>query len=664
MEGTVIFTLESNAVIRRHVNETLIIEGWGKDALRVRATMYPKLSDEAWALSYVAPANVETFMDSDKAVIVNGRIRAEVTEFGHITFFKDGKEILTEYYRQLGSNNTHSDCLRVIAREFKSRVGGAYGLTVRFDGNKNEKIYGMGQYQQPHLDLKGCILELAQRNSQISIPFALSNLGYGLLWNNPAIGQVVFGANYSEWKAEVTEQMDYWITVGDTPREIIGNYTEVTGRAPMMPDNVMGLWQCKLRYRTQQEVLEVAREYKRRGIPLDVIVIDFFHWIRQGDWSFDPKYWPDPKVMIDELREMGTRCMVSIWPTVDKNSVNFKEMKEKGMLIRTERGSPQTFDFLGDTQIYDATNPEARAFIWNKAKANYYDNGVDLFWLDEAEPEYVAYDFDHYRYYLGPDIQVGNIYPRCHAKAFYDGLQREGRDDIINLLRCAWVGSQKYAALVWSGDVNSTFESFRDQFAAGLNIGLAGIPWWVSDTGGFIGDVDAPHFTELLIRWFQYAAFCPVLRMHGDRGPHTIPPLEENTIGGGFCFTGLPNELWSFGEPAYDIMRKYLEIRLSMKDYIKSVMKEAHETGSPVIRPMFYEFPEDGRCWEIDDQYMFGSKYLVAPVLYQGITGREVYLPKGTWKNINDNSIYEGGQTIAADAPLEYIPIFERVTEG
>lgn len=184
-------------------------------------------------------------------------------------------------------------------------TGGDYKITVRFDANENEKIFGMGQYQQPNLNLKGCILELAQRNSQISIPFYISSLGYGFLWNNPGIGEAAFGANYTQWKSECSEEIDYWITADDTPKEIMKNFTEVTGRAPEFPDNALGLWQCKLRYRTQDEVLEVAREYKRRGIPLDVIVIDFFHWIRQGDWSFDPKYWPDPQAMIDELKEMG-----------------------------------------------------------------------------------------------------------------------------------------------------------------------------------------------------------------------------------------------------------------------------------------------------------------------------------------------------------------------
>ncbi len=650
-----------NILVCRDRNETIEIIPWGNNALRVRGTQYPEFSKDDVALEYVAGNDVELTIAPHCSEIRNGKLRCVIDCRGWMTFYKGEKQILKEYYRSFSGANEHSPSMKVFAREYKAILGGDYSITLKFEANEDEKIYGMGQYQQPNLNLKGCILELAQRNSQISIPFYLSSYGYGFLWNNAGIGEAIFGANYTQWNVKSASELDYWITADDTPKDIIRNYTEVTGRAPKFPENALGLWQCKLRYRTQDEVLEVAREYKRRGIPLDVIVIDFFHWIRQGDWSFDPEYWPDPQAMMDELKEMGVRCMVSIWPTVDRKSINFPELMDRGLAVRTERGSIQCFDFQGDTVIYDATNPEARDFIWDKAKKNYYDYGIDMFWLDEAEPEYSAYDFDNYRYYKGAALKVANSYPMYHAKAFYDGLKSEGREDIVNLLRCAWVGSQKYAALVWSGDILSNFAALRDQFAAGLNIGMAGIPWWVSDTGGFFGDKTAEHFNELLIRWFQFSTFCPVLRMHGDRGPHDIPALSDKDFGGGFSPTGQPNELWSYGEEAYEIMKKYLDIRLSMKDYISSIMDEASNNGSPVIRTMFYEFPDDAKCWEVKEQYMFGDKYLVAPVMYQGMTSRDVYLPEGIWKNIHDGMEYKGGVTITVDAPLEVIPVFEKM---
>ncbi len=467
----------------------------------------------------------------------------------------------------------------------------------------------------------------------------------------------MFGANYTQWHSKLSEELDYWITADDTPKRIVENYTAVTGRAPEFPDNALGLWQCKLRCRTQEEVLEVAREYKKRGIPLDVIVIDFFHWVRQGDWSFDPEYWPDPQAMMDELKEMGVRCMVSVWSTVDKKSANYGEMADRGLLVRVEHGAMQCFDFQGDTMIYDTANPEARRFLWDKIKENYYKYGIDMFWLDEAEHEYSAYDFENYRYYIDPALKVSNSYPREHTKGFYEGMKSQGQTDIVNLVRCTSAGSQKYAAVVWPGDINANFTCLRDQLSAGLNIGFAGIPWCTTDTGGFFGNVRAEHFNELLIRWFQFSAFCPVLRMHGDRSPHDIPRLSGPDHGGGYLDTGRPNELWSYGEEVYEILKKYLDIRLGMKDYVKAVMNEASRNGSPVIRTMFYEFPDDDECWDLTDQYMFGPEYLVIPVMYQGMTERSVYLPDGKWQNIHDDMIYDGSQTIISKAPLDVIPV-------
>ncbi|SHL04871.1 alpha-D-xyloside xylohydrolase [Anaerocolumna jejuensis DSM 15929] len=657
------FNQKDRALICRQQNETLKIEPWGKNSLRVRSTLYPDFSSNNWALSDIAAAgNSDISIREEEAAIQNGSIRARVNAAGVITFYKDNEIILREYYRNYsGTESRESSCLKVTSREFAPIIGGDYSLNLRFESNDKEKIYGMGQYQHAYMNQKGCILELAQRNSQISIPFAISNLGYGFLWNNPAVGKVTFGNNYTEWHAEMTDQMDYWITADDSPAQIVKNYTEVTGRAPMIPENVLGLWQCKLRYRTQEEVLEVARKYKELGIPLDVIVIDFFHWTRQGDWCFDPEYWPDPKAMVDELHSMGTRVMVSVWPSVDRKSTNFEEMYAKGLLIRTERGTIQTYDFNGDCVSFDAMNPEARSFVWEKCRENYYKFGIDMFWLDNAEPDYAVYDFDNYRYYLGPALKVSNIYPLMYSKAFYDGLKAEKEPGIVNLVRSAWAGSQKYAALVWSGDVRSTFESFRDQLMGGLNIGLTGIPWWTTDVGGFMGgDVNDPEFIQLLIRWFQFAVFSPVLRMHGDREPHNITPLSDKDHGGGYLFTGQSNEMWSYGDEAFEIMNENLKIRLSLKPYILDLMKEASETGAPLMRTMFYEFPQDEKCWEISDQYMFGTEYLVAPVLYANQYSRNVYLPDGLWKNLNDGKEYKGGQTITCDAPIEYIPVFKK----
>jgi alpha-D-xyloside xylohydrolase len=421
----------------------------------------------------------------------------------------------------------------------------------------------------------------------------------------------------------------------------------------------MGFWQCKLRYQTQEELLNVAREYKRRGVPLSVIVIDFFHWTMQGEWKFDKRYWPDPQAMVDELSSMGVKLMISVWPTVDHRSENFNEMEENGYLISADRGVRISMTFQGNTVHFDPTNPAARKYVWDKIKKNYYDYGIQVFWLDEAEPEYAFYDFDLYRYHLGPNVQIGNLFPMLYARAFYDGMASEGQTNIINLLRCAWAGSQRYGALVWSGDIDSSFRSLRNQFAAGLNMGMAGIPWWTTDIGGFHGgDAASAEFRECFTRWFQYAAFCPVMRLHGDREPHT-PPIGAD--GGGQCPSGAPNEIWSYGEDIYNICKDYIAIRTKLLPYIRKQMELAHTKGLPPMRPLFFDYKDDAGAWLAEDQFLFGPDILVAPVLYPDMRSRKVYLPTGArWTNIWTKEAFDGGQSVEAAAPIEQIPVFVR----
>ena len=654
---------EGNRIIFHYDAEELWIEPWGENAVRIRATKNAHMPEENWALLPQKNTTCEISFNENGASLTNGKVKVCITSGGKITIYNQKGELLLEEYWRNRRDLLDPKCsaIEVEAREFCPNIGGDYHLTMRLQSvDKNEKIYGMGQYQQPYLNLKGTDLELAHRNSQSSVPFALSSLGYGLLWNNPGVGRVVFGNNIISYESYATKVLDYWFVAGDTPAQIEEAYAKATGTVPMMPEYGLGFWQCKLRYQTQEELLEVAREYKRRNLPLDLIVIDFFHWPKQGDWKFDPVYWPDPDEMIRELNEMNVKLMVSIWPTVDRESENYEEMLEKGYLIRTERGFRTGLNFEGATIHYDATNPGARKYLWEKAKKNYYDKGIRIFWLDEAEPEYTAYDFDNYRYYLGTDLEIGNIYPVEYAKTFYEGMESEGQENIVNLLRCAWAGSQKYGALVWSGDIASSFESMKNQLAAGLNIGLAGIPWWTTDIGGFHGgDPNDPAFRELFVRWFQWGAFCPVMRLHGDREPRQP---QYGTTGGAHCCSGAANEVWSYGDEVYDICVKYMNIREQMRDYTRSLMEEAHEKGTPVMRTLFYEFPEDKECWEVEDEYMYGNKFLVAPILAAGVKKRRVYLPAGAqWRDCESNKLYDGGQYINVEVTLENMPVFQKV---
>ena len=656
------FFIKDNALLRRNDKELLCIEPWGKNSLRVRATQrYEFLPDDHSALE--APENIEAdiTIEDKTAVITNGNITCRVSSGGVLLFTdRNGKVLFEEYDRtrdMYEGSKKFASALEIDPRTFQPKEGcDGYKLIYRIEAYDDERLYGMGQYQQPFLNVKGCVLELAQRNSQASVPFVLSSRGYGMLWNNPAIGKVTFGRNVTEWEAYTTKQLDYWITAGDTPSEIEEAYARATGTVPMMPEYGLGFWQCKLRYQTQEELLEVAREYKKRGIPLDVIVADFFHWPHEGDWKFDSEYWPDPAAMVRELDEMGVKLMVSVWPTVDGESENYEEMRELGYLSRTEYG--KRLGQLGNACIFDPTNPDARKYVWSKLKENYYKDGIQIFWLDEAEPEFTGYEFAHYRYFIGADMEMGNIFPKYYARMAYEGMAEEGQENILNLLRCAWAGSQKYGTLVWSGDIDSSFRALRNQLAAGLNMGLSGIPWWTTDIGGFHGgNIHDDAFKEVFVRWFAFGAFCPVMRLHGFREPFK-PALSDH--GGGRQISGAENEIWSYGEEVYEICRKYITLRENMRPYTRSLMKEAHEKGTPVIRPLFYDFPQDKACAEIEDEFMFGPDVLVAPILYANVREREVYLPGGDWININDGKNYAGGQMVTADAPYEAIPVFVR----
>lgn len=357
--------------------------------------------------------------------------------------------------------------------------------------------------------------------------------------------------------------------------------------------------------------------------------------------------------MMKELKDMNVELMVSIWPTVENKSENFPEMLERGLLIRHDRGVRVAMQCDGDTTHFDATNPEARKFVWETAKKNYYSKGIRVFWLDEAEPEYSIYNFDIYRYHAGSNMQIGNIYPKEYARGFYEGMTGDGQTNVVNLLRCAWAGSQKYGALVWSGDIASSWSSFRNQLAAGLNMGLAGIPWWTTDIGGFHGgNPDDPAFRELFTRWFQWGTFCPVMRLHGDREPK---PVDQPTA------SGSNNEIWSYGEDVYEICKKYIGFREQLRPYTRGLMKEAHEKGTPVMRTLFYEFPDDKRAWEVETEYLYGPKYLVVPVLEAGQKTTTAYLPAGSsWRLWGDDKVYKGGQDVEIDCPIETMPVFVR----
>lgn len=652
-----VFAENGAAVEWRGGHETVRIEPWGADSLRVRGTIGQQIIDDLPGALLAPPAATDTRTEITPVLAraVNGQITAEITVGGRLRFLRtaDGAELLAEAEPHFSAPPQR--------RYAPAGGGGLHRLEVLFGARDGERFYGLGQHQHGKLDQKGAVIELVQRNTEVAIPFLLSSLGYGFLWNNPGIGRVELGTTGTRWVSEASRQWDYWITAAGQPAGIVRRYADVTGRAPLLPEWAAGFWQCKLRYRTQDELLDVACEYKRRGLPLSVIVVDYFHWTRQGEWRFDPDEWPDPAGMVAELDRLGVKLMVSIWPTVNPASANYAEMTELGLLTAAERGVGVHLPFWdkgSDSPVmlsyYDATSPRARDYIWSKVREGYYKHGVRAWWLDACEPELRPEQTDNLRYHLGPGLEVGNMYPLLHAKGFHDGMTGEGETEVVLLCRSAWAGSQRYGAAVWSGDVDSTFEALRRQIPAGLNIGLSGIPWWTTDIGGFKeGDIESPSFRELLIRWFQFGVFTPLCRLHGFRRPAPV--------GAGPDQNGAPNEPWSFGDEAYEILRRWLGVREYLRPYVMDTMRVAHAEGLPPMRPLFLDFPGDPACWDVADEFLLGDDLLVAPVVTEGAVEREVYLPAGAdWRDAWTGALLPGGRRISSPAPLEIIPVYVR----
>lgn len=667
--------IDNNRIELRYDDELLLIEPWGSHSVRVRAFPDQHYREQNNALlSKPLVENCQLKKEKDgTTILINGDLKVVLDHRKRLTFYdRKNKVLLKEYIRlravkhddgseDVGTVQITKDfnsTLKLRSREYKS-IGNSFQITARFESNNNEKIYGMGQYQHEYLDLKYTTLELAQRNSQISIPFYVSNLNYGFLWNNPGIGKVSFSKNLTEWNMFSTQYIDYWVTVGKNPKEILKNYAKVTGHAPIMPKKLLGLWQSKLRYRTPEEVLNVVKEYKKRNIQLSTIAIDYFHWPNQGEYKFDTRFWPNPKKFIRTLKEeYGVEPIISVWPTVQTEAENYNEYLEKGYLVKVNRGIRMTMQIQGNTVFVDTTNEDACRYVWSLLQKNYKDLGIDYYWIDVAEPGYAVYDFDNYRYDKGSTLECGNLYPVGYLKMIYDGSHGD-KNPIVTLVRGALAGAQRYGALPWSGDIDSSFEALRNQINTGLNVGMAGIPWWTTDIGGFHGGrPEDSEFRELMIRWFQYSTFSPILRMHGDRLPHSKP---LSSFGGGSMPTGAPNEIWSYGEENEKIFTYYLKIRENLKDYLEELMIEAHQYGYPVMRTLFTEFPEDNKCWTIDNIYMLGNKLLVAPIIYYKERFRKVYLPNGeNWIHLFSQKKYEGGKEYIVKAPLDQIPVFIR----
>lgn len=639
--------ISENKILFSREGELVRIIPCHKNAIRIE--MFPDCRENDENFTLIPQTAGCTVEEDDREVrMTAGTVTMRLEENGKITFFREGKTILEEQ-PELAFNSGF--------RHYENTASGLWRARVTFKANADEHFYGLGHEASGHFDLKGCSFDLRHVNAKCTVPFLYSSLGYGFLWNNPAIGNVELSNNRTRWSVNATKKIDYTV-IGGTPKEVSAALADLTGHAPVMPHWATGFWQSRLRYETQEDLLEVARRYKKENIPLSAIVCDYFHWTEQGDYRFDPEYWPDIKAMTDELHSMNTKLVVSVWPTVNGSSENYNYMRDNNMLIRTSRGLDKVFSFYGPQAEIDATNPETRKFVFSKLKDNYLDNGVDALWFDEAEPEIHPEQFDNLLFYAGRGDEVGLLFPYYYSQMAYDGFRAMGAETPVTLTRCAYLGSQKFGSLVWSGDIPSTFESLSDQVKAGLNMSMCGIPWWNTDIGGFWGaDTESDEYRELIVRWFQYGVFSPVMRVHGNRNRHGEKKRDVKEP------SGDPNEIWSFGERNFDILKNLVLLRERLRPYIEKHMRIASEKGYPVMRPMFFDYPGDKNCYSLGEQYMFGDDILFAPIVNKGQTVKTVYLPEGEWVLTKNGRTYGGGFFDIRAEIDEYIAFVKREAE-
>jgi Alpha-glucosidases, family 31 of glycosyl hydrolases len=509
----------------------------------------------------------------------------------------------------------------------------------RFRISEGEAIYGLGQFRDNALNLRGKERELIQFNTQAAVPVIYSTAGWGMLWNNPSRTVFRDTPESMSFTSDYGDRVDYYLFIGDSFDELIGAYRTLTGEAPMIPSWALGFHQSRNRYATETDLMDVARRMQEEKIPMSSIFIDYFYWGEYGVGShrMDEKLFPDPQEMLKTLHdEYNTKAVITIWPAFKSGIEHHKELNELGMLLEGSKA-------LGGTN-YDVFNPQARELYW-KQILPLVQMGFDGWFLDGPEPDQIP-SFLETMTYAGPAVRVRNLYPLLHSASFYSNLIKTYPDKRPYLLtRCAWASQQKAGTAVWSGDIPTTFEELRTQITAGLNFVATGIPYWTTDIGGYEGgNPSDPEYREVFTRWFEYGTFCPVFRSHGRRVPRDIKA---------------PNELWAYGKEVQQICTDYIRLRYALMPYIYTLSGDITHKNYTPMRLLAFDFPEDKTVLDCKDQFMYGPSLLVCPVLDAGITSRDVYLPEGTeWIDFWTNQRYSGKQTIRAEAPKDRIPIY------
>lgn len=547
------------------------------------------------------------------------------------------------------------------------------GITMKHWANfmfaADEALYGLGSHMEDYMNLLGKTLYLTQHNLKAFVPMLSSIKGYGLLFDagcSMKFSSKECGGQYTgTMELEAAKMLDYYFIKGEKLDEVVAGYRFLTGNVSMMPRYLFGYIQSKERYVSSDDIIATVKEYRRRHVPLDMIVQDWNYWPEGwGYMKMNRKFYPDPKALADSVHAMNAHIMVSIWPN-PQYCPQERDFRDKGFML--------------EHSVYDVFNTEARKYYWSYADKEFFSNGFDAWWCDSSEPldgdwnripepdNGIPYSWESHerRWRLNDEIlsdalgaERSCLYSLYHSKGIYENQrQMSDKKRVVNLTRSTFAGQQRYGTIVWNGDTHASWKSFKQQIPSGLNYMSTGNPYWTVDVGSFFvrstpqwfckGEfpqgVASDEYKEFYTRMFQWATFLPVLRSHG---------------------TDTPREIWQFGEPGtqyYDAILKMINLRYSFLPYIYSMAAAQSFGYYTMARLLAFDFPEDTNVLDLKDQYMFGD-ILVCPVTDAGVISRSVYLPDTDtpWIDFWTGASYNGGCSITAEAPVDRLPLFVR----
>lgn len=639
----------------------------------VRVIKYPSgHSFDKQSLSVVLEPGETSFkvkQQGDELVLDSKKMQVRLDlNSGSIAFSAEGKPLLSE--KEAGASFS----------EFDDAGTKTFSVKQAFVLDKEETIYGLGQQQEAKMSKRNVKLNMVQGNTEDYIPFLLSIKAYGLFWDNysPTVFEDNAGGCYFD--SQVGEGIDYYFMYGGNADGVIARMRELTGQVPMFPLWTYGFWQSRERYKSQEELLTVVRKYRELGVPLDGIIQDWQYWGNNYLWNamdfLNPNFH-NPQRMIDEVHQLNAHIIISIWNSFGPQTKQYKELEKMNALfdmttwpLYGPERHPINQEYPSGVKVYDPYNPKARELYWRYLDKGLFSLGMDGFWIDSSEPDHFNFkpsDFDQ-QTYLGSFRKVRNAFPLMTVGGVAQQQRAKSSDKRVFILtRSAFAGQQRYGANLWSGDVVASWQALHAQITAGLNVSLSGIPHWNSDIGGFFlwnfrNPLSHPDYRELHVRWMQFGCFCPMMRSHGE---------------------GSPREIYQFGQkgnPIYDALEKYIQLRYRLLPYIYSASHEVSAGQSSMMRALMMDFPQDPAVLDLNSEYMFGKALLVCPVTepmytsyvpggrdsvlkedFSKVKTKEVYLPRGTdWYDFWTGEIMTGGNRVSKEVPLDIMPLYVR----